>query len=91
MHCTHDSSSKTTYKEEQKHSIAKSPKSKMERTVKDTYRTDDYVGLDKTMTFRKEQINEIPLSWQPKQDQKAVAHLEPKDYGYGITGGRFIS
>lgn len=44
------------------------------------------------MTFRREHINEIPLSWQPKRYQKAVAHLgvHVKDIGYFPTGVRGI-
>lgn len=60
--------------------------------AQDTYRLSDWVGLGdgEQMTFRREHINEIPLDWQPKRYQKAVAHLEVqmKDAGYSITGLR---
>ncbi|KAI9803232.1 MAG: hypothetical protein M1825_002023 [Sarcosagium campestre] len=46
-------------------------------TAQDTYRLFDTVGMreGEEMTFRREQINEIPLNWQPKSFQKAVAPL----------------
>ena len=60
--------------------------------AQDTYRLWDAVGLQegKQMTFRKEHINEIPIDWQPKRFQKAVAHLtcRKKGVGYAITGLR---
>ena len=60
--------------------------------AQDTYRLWDWVGLADgvQMTFRREHINEIPLSWQPKHFQKAVAHLSlrNKNVGYAITGVR---
>lgn len=58
----------------------------------DTYRLVDWVGLPsgEQMTFRKEHINEIPLSWQPKRYQKEVEHLTVhiKESGYFSTGLR---
>jgi len=60
--------------------------------AQDTYRLEDWVGFSsgEQMTFRKEHINEIPLSWQPKRYQKEVAHLKVhlKDVGYFPTGMR---
>ncbi|KAL2039015.1 hypothetical protein N7G274_008064 [Stereocaulon virgatum] len=60
--------------------------------AQDTYRLSDQVGLPEgtQMTFRKGNINEIPLDWQPKCFQKAVKHLEGqiKPYGYAVTGVR---
>lgn len=59
------------------------------------YRFQDTVGLPdgEQMTFRKEHINEIPLSWQPKRFQKAVMHLtaRTKDRGHFITGLRGLA
>jgi hypothetical protein len=60
--------------------------------ARDIHRLSDQVGLpDGTqMTFRRRAINEIPLDWQPKCFQKAVARLERqiKPYGYALTGVR---
>ncbi|KAL6719731.1 hypothetical protein ACLMJK_001652 [Lecanora helva] len=60
--------------------------------AQDTYRLSDHVGLPdgEQMTFRREHINEIPIEWQPKRFQRAVAHLvgRGKNVGYGITGLR---
>ncbi|KAI9822585.1 MAG: hypothetical protein M1827_000304 [Pycnora praestabilis] len=58
--------------------------------ARDTYRLFDIVGLaeGEQMTFRKQHINEIPIGWQPKQFQKAVAHLNLKQEGYFLTGLR---
>ena len=62
--------------------------------AQDTYRLNDWVDLPsgEQMTFRKEHINEIPLSWQPKRYQKAVAHLKVhmKNIGYFPTGMRGV-
>ncbi len=69
-------------------------------TAMDTYRLDSkYPGIfapknrveeGEQFTWRKGDINEVPLDWQTKRYQKAVAHLEVliKDKGYGITGLR---
>ena len=60
--------------------------------AQDTYRLGDFIGLatGSQMTFRKEHINEIPVDWQPKRFQKAVAHLleQTKEEGHAITGIR---
>ncbi|KAK3169714.1 hypothetical protein OEA41_009098 [Lepraria neglecta] len=60
--------------------------------AQDTYRLWDSVGLPSgnQMTFRKEDINEIPLDWQPMRFQKSVAHLQGqiKNHGYALTGVR---
>ncbi len=60
--------------------------------AQETLRWEDWVGIpDGTqMTFGREHINEIPLSWQPKRFQKAVGPLASrmKDVGYAITGLR---
>ena len=60
--------------------------------AQDTYRFWDLVGLpdEQQMTFRREHINEIPVDWQPKRFQRAVAHLasRQKNVGYTITGLR---
>ena len=62
--------------------------------AQDTYRLDDYAGLHSgdQMTFRKEHINEIPISWQPKRFQKAVANVVGPKKGrrYAITGLRDV-
>lgn len=62
--------------------------------AQDTYRISDWVGLPggAQMTFRKEHINEIPIDWQPKRFQRAVAHLavRQKNVGYAITGLRGV-
>ena len=64
-------------------------------TAQDTYRLWDAVGFTdgQQMTFRREHINEIPIDWQPKRFQRAVAHLasRQKNVGYAITGLRGIS
>lgn len=60
--------------------------------AQDTYRITDWIGLadGAQMSFRKEHINEIPLSWQPKRYQKAIEYLRPqmKQSGYFPTGLR---
>ena len=47
------------------------------------------------MTFRKENINEIPIDWQPKAFQKAVrglvAQAKGRGKGYGVTGVRGVT
>ncbi|KJZ80102.1 hypothetical protein HIM_00816 [Hirsutella minnesotensis 3608] len=54
-----------------------------------TYRWCDSVGLadGAVMTFGRRDINEIPIEWQPRSYQKAVAHLlaRTKDEGYFPT------
>lgn len=62
--------------------------------VRDTHRMDDYVGLADggKMTFSRKDINEIPIEWQPKRYQKAVANLNgrTKDEGFVPTGVREV-
>ncbi|CAD6581746.1 MAG: hypothetical protein ASARMPRED_000693 [Alectoria sarmentosa] len=65
--------------------------------AQDTYRLSDWIGLKggQQMTFRKENINEIPIDWQPKAFQKAVrglvAQAKGRGKGYGVTGVRGVT
>ena len=57
--------------------------------TQDTYRIDDYVGLsdESVFTFRKKDISEIPISWQPRAIRKKLKkHVDKRGYGRAITG-----
>jgi hypothetical protein len=58
-------------------------------TVMPTYRIEDYVEVPNgsEFAFRKTDVIEVPLSWQPKKLRKKMeACLDPKERGRAITG-----
>lgn len=58
--------------------------------ARDTYRLDDYVGLDtdEQFTFRAHQISEIPIEWQPARFQRKASRILDTGKGYAFTGWR---
>lgn len=60
---------------------------------KNTYRFQEHdIKTGQIFTFRKNQITEIPIDWQPKRFRKYVNEKDICDHGVGVTGlGIFVN